>query len=170
MTSDWRTPSQRRALSAADGASVLMGHAVPRMARALAFLVLSFVIGHVSVARAEAASPREGDTVTVVVEDEPSCTSNDDFFRRIEARAAGLRRATSGAPARTFIARLESSCPGSLAHAPPPIAEHAQGAPPSRGGREGTEGGLEMASIARSADSFNREGRPRDSFNRKACR
>ena len=91
-----------------------MGHAVPRMARALAFLVLSFVIGHVSVARAEGASPREGDTVTVVVEDEPSCTSNDDFFRRIEARAAGLRRATSGAPARTFIARLSATANGGV--------------------------------------------------------
>src|SRR5439155_17392847 len=55
------------------------------------------------------------------------------FLRVSAARRVELTRAV-----RTFITRLESSCPGSLAHAPPPIAEHAQGAPPSRGGREGT--------------------------------
>ena len=39
---------------------------------------------------------------------------------------------------RTFIEHLESSCPGALAHAPPPIVEHPQGAPPPKGGGEGT--------------------------------
>jgi len=39
---------------------------------------------------------------------------------------------------RAFIEHLESSCPGSLAHAPPPIVEHALGAPPSKAGMEGT--------------------------------
>jgi hypothetical protein len=46
------------------------------------------------------------ETVAVAVEDGGGCTSNDDFFRRIEARAPGVRRASSGEPARTFTARL----------------------------------------------------------------
>jgi hypothetical protein len=37
-----------------------------------------------------------------------------------------------------LIEHLESSCPGSLAHAPPPIIEHAAGMPPWHGGGEGT--------------------------------
>ena len=55
------------------------------------------------------------------------------FVRISVARSVQLRKGV-----RAFIARLESSCPGSLALAPPPIAEHAQGAPPSKEGMEGT--------------------------------
>jgi hypothetical protein len=39
---------------------------------------------------------------------------------------------------RTFIDHLNSSCPSALAHAPAPIVEHAEGAPPAKGAREGT--------------------------------
>jgi hypothetical protein len=35
--------------------------------------------------------------------------SSDDFFRRIEARAPGVQRATAGEPSRTFEARLSSA-------------------------------------------------------------
>src|SRR2546425_375681 len=52
------------------------------------------------------------------------------------ARHDTLQRDRRGG--RAFIARLKSSCPGSPALAPPPIAEHAQGAPPSKEGMEGT--------------------------------
>lgn len=38
----------------------------------------------------------------------------------------------------TFIDHLESSCPGSLAHAPVPIIERAVGMPPPKAGLEGT--------------------------------
>src|SRR5438552_3331591 len=39
---------------------------------------------------------------------------------------------------RQFIEHLNASCPGALAHAPPPIVEHAEGAPPPKAGSEGT--------------------------------
>jgi hypothetical protein len=39
---------------------------------------------------------------------------------------------------RRFIEHLHSSCPSVLAHAPPPVVEHALGAPPSNEGTEGT--------------------------------
>jgi hypothetical protein len=39
---------------------------------------------------------------------------------------------------RTFIEHLNSSCRSALAHASPPIVEHAEGAPPAKGAGEGT--------------------------------
>jgi hypothetical protein len=39
---------------------------------------------------------------------------------------------------RRFIEHIHSSCPSVLANAPPPIVEHALGAPPSKEGMEGT--------------------------------
>jgi hypothetical protein len=53
-------------------------------------------------------------------------------------RALVSHRLQVSTAARRFVERLESSCPGALAQAPPPIIEHVKGAPPWHGGGEGT--------------------------------
>jgi hypothetical protein len=54
------------------------------------------------------------------------------------ASIAVSHRARLARAVRAFIEHLNSSCPGALAHAPPPIVEHAEGAPPPKGALEGT--------------------------------